>query len=337
MPPKYGLPLTGKNVTKARIGIVGGAGYTAGELIRILLNHPYVEISWVHSQSQADKPITSVHQDLLGDTALTFTSTLDWSAIDILFLCSGHGASQAFLEQNDAPKTIKIIDLSQDFRMADSSHNFVYGLPELQKNRIREAERVANPGCFATCIQLGILPLAQAGLLAEDVHIHAITGSTGAGQKPTATSHFSWRNNNISIYKAFRHQHLREINQSIQGLLPGYSAKLNFLPVRGNFTRGIFASLYTSISASLDEVQKLYQQFYEDSPFVHLATENPHLKQVVNTNKGIIYLEQHEGILLVISLIDNLLKGASGQAVQNMNLMMGWDETSGLKLKAVSF
>lgn len=337
MPLRSGLLLTKKNVTKARIGIVGGAGYTAGELLRILLNHPHVEIGWVHSQSQADKPITSVHYDLLGDTELIFTSALDWSAIELLFLCSGHGASQAFLQQNDVPKAIKIIDLSQDFRIADPSHDFVYGLPELQKSRIREADRVANPGCFATCIQLGLLPLAQAGLLAEDVHIHAITGSTGAGQKPTATSHFSWRNNNISIYKAFRHQHLREINQSIQRLQLGYSAKLHFLPVRGNFTRGIFASLYTPTSASLKEVQQRYQQFYADAPFVHLTTENPHLKQVINTNKGVIYLEKHEETLLIISLIDNLLKGASGQAIQNMNLMMGWEETTGLRLKASLF
>lgn len=324
-------------MNKATVGIVGGAGYTAGELLRILINHPYTEIGWVHSQSQTDKPITSVHQDLLGETELVFTSVLDWSAIDVLFLCGGHGASQTFLQQHDVPDTIKIIDLSQDYRMESPEHTFVYGLPELHKNRIKEAEKVANPGCFATCIQLGLLPLSQAGLLTEDVHIHAITGSTGAGQQPTATSHFSWRNNNISIYKAFRHQHLREIKQSMLGLQPDYSAKLNFLPVRGNFTRGIFASLYTTVPGSLSQTQEVYKHFYQDSPFVHLTDTNPHLKQVVNTNKGIVYLEQHEDTLLVISMIDNLLKGASGQAVQNLNLMMGWEETAGLNLKGTSF
>ncbi|WKN43113.1 N-acetyl-gamma-glutamyl-phosphate reductase [Tunicatimonas pelagia] len=324
-------------MTKAKVGIVGGAGYTAGELIRILLNHPQAEIGWVHSQSQGGKPVTTVHQDLLGEIELAFTAELDWSVIDILFLCSGHGASQAFLQENTVPDSIRIVDLSQDFRLADPSHNYVYGLPELNKNQIKETSWVANPGCFATCIQLGILPLAHAGLLSDDVHIHAITGSTGAGQKPTATSHFSWRNNNISVYKAFRHQHLREINQSLLSLQPNYSAKLNFLPVRGNFTRGIFASLYTAVSIKLEEAQELYRQFYEDSPFVFVAETHPHLKQVVNTNKGIIYLEQHDDTLLIISMIDNLLKGASGQAVQNMNLMMGWDETAGLRLKSSMF
>ncbi len=324
-------------MTKATIGIVGGAGYTAGELLRILINHPNAEIGWVHSQSQTEKPIAFVHQDLLGETELAFTSTLNWSAIDILFLCGGHGASQTFLQQHDVPESIKIIDLSQDFRMESPTHSFVYGLPELNKNQIREANKIANPGCFATCIQLGLLPLAQAGLLTDDIHVHAITGSTGAGQQPTATSHFSWRNNNISIYKAFRHQHLREIRQSLIGLQPNYSAKLNFLPVRGNFTRGIFASLYTIVEASLSQTQEIYQQFYQDSPFVHLTDTNPHLKQVVNTNKGIVYLEKHDDTLLVISMIDNLLKGASGQAVQNLNLMMGWEETAGLNLKSSLF
>lgn len=335
--PKSGLRLTEMNVTKTRVGIVGGAGYTAGELIRILLNHPQVEVGWVHSQSQSNKLVTTIHHDLIGDTELTFTSKLDWLAIEVLFLCSGHGASQAFLEKNAVPDTIKIIDLSQDFRIANSSHNYVYGLPELNKSQIKEAKNIANPGCFATCIQLGILPLAQAGLLKEDMHIHAITGSTGAGQKPTATSHFSWRNNNISIYKAFQHQHLREINQSLISLQPDYSAKLNFLPVRGNFTRGIFASLYTAFSGSQEEAQELYRKFYEDSPFVFLTETNPYLKQIINTNKGLVYLEKHDDTLLIISMIDNLLKGASGQAVQNMNLMMGWEETAGLRLKSSMF
>lgn len=324
-------------MTSAKIGIVGGAGYTAGELIRILLNHPQVEIAWVHSQSQSGKPIASLHQDLLGDTDLVFTDALDWSQTDVLFLCSGHGASKAFLEQEVVPDHVKIIDLSHDYRLADSAHDFVYGLPELYKNQIREARHIANPGCFATCIQLGVLPLAYGELLQEDVHVNAITGSTGAGQQPTATSHFSWRNNNISVYKPFTHQHLNEIMQSVTGLQPDYAGKLRFLPVRGNFTRGIFASLYTRVTASLEEVTQRYQQFYQDAPFVHITSENPHLKQVVNTNKCLIHLQQHEDTVLIISMIDNLLKGASGQAVQNMNLMMGWEETTALRLKSSSF
>lgn len=324
-------------MTKANIGIVGGAGYTAGELLRILINHPLVDITWVHSRSQAGKSITTVHQDLIGEFELVFTSTIDWSAIDVLFLCGGHGASRSFLEKETVPDTVKIIDLSQDFRIADPAHNFVYGLPELHKDQLREAQQVANPGCFATCLQLGLLPLASAGLLKKNVHINAITGSTGAGQQPTATSHFSWRNNNISVYKPFRHQHLREINQSLRELQPDFVGKLQFLPVRGNFTRGIFASMYTSIEATLAEVQPLYQRFYQDEPFVHLTDENPYLKQVVNTNKCIIHFEQYEDTLLIISMIDNLLKGASGQAVQNLNLMMGWEETVGLQLKGSFF
>lgn len=324
-------------MAKAQVGIVGGGGYTAGELIRILLYHPNVELAWVHSKSQAGKPLSSVHQDLLGDTNLGFTDRLDWSGIDVVFLCSGHGASRAFLESESVPADTKIVDLSHDYRMADSKHDFIYGLPELYGRQITEANRVANPGCFATAIQLGLLPLAQAGLLRDDVHIHAITGSTGAGQEPTASSHFSWRNNNVSVYKPFTHQHLPEIKQSLLGLQPDFPGILQFIPVRGNFTRGIFASLYTKIDESLPEVKNIYQHFYEAAPFVHLTTENPHLKQVVNTNKCVLYLQQHEGTLLIISLIDNLLKGASGQAVQNMNLMMGWDEKQGLQLKGAFF
>ena len=324
-------------MTKATVGIVGGAGYTAGELIRILLNHPFVEIGWVHSQSQSGKPVTSIHQDLLGDTDLIFTNTLDWDVTNVLFLCSGHGASKAFLEQESVPSHVKIVDLSHDYRIANPDHDFVYGLPELYKNRIKEANHIANPGCFATCIQLGVLPLAYGEWLQEDVHVNAITGSTGAGQQPTATSHFSWRNNNISVYKPFSHQHLAEIMQSIGGLQPDYTGKLQFLPVRGNFTRGIFASLYTKVAASLEEVKAVYQKFYQDAPFVQLSDENPHLKLVVNTNKCIIHLQKHEDTLLIISMIDNLLKGASGQAVQNMNLMMGWEETTALRLKSSSF
>ena len=322
---------------KKSIGIVGGAGYTAGELIRLLLHHPYVRIAWIHSHSQAGQPVATVHQDLVGDTALAFTDTLDFDTVDALFLCMGHGASAEFLADHTVPDHLSIIDLSQDFRLADPSHSFVYGLPELQRERIREATRIANPGCFATCIQLGLLPLAQAGWLQDEVHIHGITGSTGAGQRPTETGHFSWRNNNVSVYKAFRHQHLREITQSVRSLQPDFHQALNFIPVRGNFTRGIFVTLYTSLNESLEVARTHYQRFYQEAPFVTVTDTNPHLKQVVNTNKGVVYLEENDGKLLVISMIDNLLKGASGQAVQNLNLMMDWEETTGLRLKAGYF
>ena len=322
---------------EANIGIVGGAGYTAGELIRLLVHHPYAKIAWVHSNSMAGRPVSDVHQDLVGDTDLLFTDTLSLSDLDVLFLCMGHGASAEFMNEHTVPDTVKIIDLSQDFRLANPSHDFVYGLPELQKERIREATRIANPGCFATAIQLGLLPLAQAGLLSEEVHIHGITGSTGAGQRPSDTGHFSWRNNNVSVYKAFRHQHLREITQSVQSLQPDFSRALNFIPVRGNFTRGIFVTLYTSVNKSLESIRQHYQRFYQDAPFVKVVLANPHLKQVVNTNKGLVYLEQQDDKILVISMIDNLLKGASGQAIQNLNLMMGWEETVGLQLKAGYF
>ncbi len=319
-----------------KAGIVGGAGYTAGELLRLLLHHPFVEVSYVHSKSNAANPLHAVHSDLLGDTELSFTDALHYD-IDILFLCVGHGEAKVFWSENDVPDSVKVIDLSQDFRIVDPTHDFVYGLPELHKNRIQEAQHIANPGCFATCLQLGLLPLAYAGVLKNDIHVNAITGSTGAGQKPSATSHFSWRNNNISVYKAFEHQHLREINQSLNFLQEGIASRLYFLPVRGNFTRGIFASMYTKIDYPLQEAFQLYKSFYEDAPFVHLTHANPDLKQVVNTNKAIIHLHQHEDTLLIISMIDNLLKGASGQAVQNMNLMFGLDETVGLRLKASFF
>ena len=324
-------------MTKASVGIVGGAGYTAGELLRLLIHHPNTTIAWVHSQSMAGREVAEVHQDLVGDTELLFTDALSFAAVDVLFLCMGHGASAEFLSRHKVPDHVRIIDLSQDFRIVDPSHNFVYGLPELQKVRIREATRIANPGCFATCIQLGLLPLAQAGLLHDEVHIHAITGSTGAGQRPTDTGHFSWRNNNVSVYKAFRHQHLREITQSIKSLQSDFSHALNFIPVRGNFTRGIFATLYTQLDAPLETVRAQYEQFYQDAPFVVLTESNPHLKQVVNTNKGIVYLDKVDDKLMIVSMIDNLLKGASGQAVQNLNLMMGWEETAGLRLKATYF
>ena len=322
---------------KTRVGIVGGAGYTAGELIRLLIHHPRVQLTWVHSGSQSGRAVTEVHQDLVGETELTFTDTLGWNDADLVFLCVGHGVAKEFLAQNPVPKHIKVIDLSQDFRIADASHDFVYGLPELYKTRICEATRVANPGCFATAIQLGVLPLAQAGLLQDEVHIHGITGSTGAGQQPTETTHFSWRNNNVSVYKAFRHQHLREIEQSIKNLQPDFDHALNFIPVRGNFTRGIFVTLYTQTNESLANVQQQFKAFYQDAPFVTVTNETLHLKQVVNTNKAIVKVEVYDGKVLITSIIDNLLKGASGQAVQNMNLMMGWEETTGLRLKAGYF
>lgn len=321
---------------KIRVGIVGGAGYTAGELLRLLVNHPQTEITFVHSKSNAGNPLHEVHTDLLGDINLSFSGELHYD-IEVLFLCVGHGESKVFWAENEIPAHVKVIDLSQDFRIADPEHDFVYGLPELHKNRIRESQHIANPGCFATCLQLGLLPLAQAGLIVNDVHINAITGSTGAGQKPSATSHFSWRNNNVSVYKAFEHQHLREIRQSLSFLQDGLSSQLYFLPVRGNFTRGIFASIYTRVDQSLEKSAKLYHSFYEDAPFVHVTASNPNLKQVVNTNKAVIYLQRHEDTLLIISMIDNLLKGASGQAVQNMNLMFGLEETAGLQLKASFF
>lgn len=321
---------------KIKVGIVGGAGYTGGELIRILLHHPHTDIRFIHSNSNADRLVSQVHTDLIGETDLVFSSSLR-DDIDVLFLCTGHGAAKAFLQENQIGQHIKIIDLSQDFRMADPSHSFVYGLPELNYGQIKEAQSIANPGCFATCIQLGLLPLAHQQWIQDDIHVNAITGSTGAGQKLTETSHFSWRNNNISIYKPFQHQHLKEIRQSLQSLQKGFNHPLHFIPVRGNFTRGILASLYTKIKQPLEEIREVYQAFYKNAPFVHLSMENPHLKQVINTNKGVLYLEKHDEMLLIVSMIDNLLKGASGQAVQNMNLMFGLEETAGLQLKASFF
>ncbi len=321
----------------ARIGIVGGAGYTAGELLRLLIHHPYAEIGWVHSSSQAGRFVFEVHQDLVGETELRFSSVLAWDAIDALFLCSGHGASAKFMRENTVPDRIKIIDLSQDFRAEGPEHSFVYGLPELQRDRIKQATRVANPGCFATGIQLGLLPLAKNHLLNTDVHINAITGSTGAGQQPTDTTHFSWRSNNVSVYKPFQHQHLREITQSVRQLQPDFAHFLNFIPVRGNFARGIFASSYLETTLTTEEARELYTSYYQDAPFVTVTATNPHLKQVVNTNKALVYVEAIDGNLLIISMIDNLIKGASGQAIQNLNLMTGWDETSGLRLKAGYF
>ncbi len=321
---------------KIKVGIIGGAGYTAGELIRLLLHHPQVNIAFVHSESQTGKPIYKIHQDLLGDTNLCFTDEVS-QAVDVWFLCMGHGRSRTFLEAHPPEANLKIIDLSNEFRLKADRGTYVYGLPELNRVAIQQANYIANPGCFATAIQLALLPLAKANLLQQPIHVHAITGATGAGQRPTSTTHFAWRDNNLSIYKAFQHQHLEEIQQSVTQLQPDFEQPINFLPLRGNFSRGIFASIYTELEGDLDYFQTLYTAYYEDAVFTHLTTENPSLKQVVNTNKGILYLEKQDGKLLIISLIDNLLKGASGQAVQNMNLLLGLEETMGLNLKASYF
>ena len=322
------------------VGIVGGAGYTGGELLRILVNHPYVDIAFVHSNSNAGNLVSDVHTDLFGDTDLKFTNELSQD-IDTLFLCVGHGDARKFLEANKFDSRIKIIDLSQDFRLNQKStiddRKFVYGLPELNKEKIKSAHNIANPGCFATCLQLGLLPLAKAGLLNSEVHISATTGSTGAGQKPGSTSHFSWRNNNLSVYKAFEHQHLNEIGESLTQLQPNFEHRINFIPYRGAFPRGIMASIYIDCNLTLEEAEKLYQDFYAEAPFTHLSKANIDLKQVVNTNKCLLHLEKHGNKLLILSITDNLLKGASGQAVQNMNLMFGLDETVGLRLKASYF
>lgn len=318
-----------------KVGIIGGAGYTAGEMLRILLNHPEVDVHFVNSLSNAGNKLYSVHEGLFGETEMDFTDQLPLEQVDAIFICSGHGDSKKFLEANNVPERVKIIDLSQDFR--DESNGFVYGLPEVNRERIKKANKLANPGCFATAIQLGILPLAAKGLIRNDIHTNGITGSTGAGVKPSSTSHFSWRNNNLSIYKAFTHQHLIEINQTIKQLQPDFTQEINFLPLRGDFARGIFVSSYTECDLSAEELTALYKEFYKDAAFTFVMDANLDLKQVVNTNKAIVHVEKHGNKVLAISAIDNLLKGASGQAVQNFNLMFGLDETCGLKLKSVAF
>ncbi|MBN2766069.1 MAG: N-acetyl-gamma-glutamyl-phosphate reductase [Paludibacteraceae bacterium] len=324
-------------MTKIKAGVIGGAGYTAGELLRILVNHPNVEIEFVNSSSNAGNPVIDVHSGLVGETNLVFTSELPFEKVDVLFLCSAHGDSKKFMDEHNVPENLKIVDLSTDYRQKRDDHDFVYGLPEMNRNEIRNAQRIANPGCFATAIQLALLPLAAARKITDEVHVNAITGSTGAGVKPSSTSHFSWRNNNISIYKAFGHQHLQEIGQSMRQLQAGFDKDINFLPVRGNFPRGIFVSTYLNTDISLDEAKSLFKDYYRDAAFTFVVDKNPDMKQVVNTNKAIIYLEKHGRKLLIVSMIDNLLKGASGQAVQNMNLMFGLDEKAGLNLKAIGF
>lgn len=327
-------------MSKIKAGIIGGAGYTGGEMLRVLVNHPNVEIAFVNSTSNAGNLISDVHTDLIGDTDLRFVSDINQD-IDVLFLCVGHGDAKKLLAANPINGNVKIIDLSQDFRLHEKckfeNRSFVYGLPELNRDKIKSAKNIANPGCFATCIQLGLLPLASKGLINNEVHINATTGSTGAGQSLAATSHFSWRNNNLSIYKAFEHQHLNEISESLLQLQPSLKEALNFIPQRGAFTRGILAAMYLESELTLEEAYSIYEDYYSAHPFTHVSRKNIDLKQVVNTNKALVHIEKHGGKLFVISIIDNLLKGASGQAVQNMNLMFGLEEDAGLKLKAANF
>jgi N-acetyl-gamma-glutamyl-phosphate reductase len=321
-----------------KAGIIGGAGYTAGELIRLLLNHPDVSIKWIHSSSNAGNLVSDVHQGLIGETTLRFTDTTNWDEIDVLFCCTPHGETRRFMESNDVPQDLRIIDLSTDYRIEDGTHDFVYGLPELNRKRIvRGAKHIANPGCFATAIQLGLLPLAKNLLLNSPIQVTAITGSTGAGVKPSATSHYSWRNDNVSVYKPFKHQHLAEIKQSLKTLQSSFNTELNFIPVRGCFSRGIMAIIYLDLDVELDEVRRLYEEYYEDHNFTFISDKAPDLKDVVNTNKCIINLQKVDGKLLITTVIDNLLKGASGTAVHNMNLLFGLHERVGLKLKPSAF
>ncbi|PWG04799.1 N-acetyl-gamma-glutamyl-phosphate reductase [Polaribacter aquimarinus] len=322
------------------VGIIGGAGYTAGELIRLLLNHPETNINFVYSTSNAGNKLYKVHQDLIGDTEIEFTQEIN-ANVDVLFLCLGHGNSTAFLKANHFSDNTKIIDLSNDFRLVKDKvidgKEFIYGLPELQKEAIQTAQYIANPGCFATALQLAILPLAANGLLKNDVHINAVTGATGAGTSLSKTTHFTWRDNNFSHYKAFNHQHLGEINQTVNQLQSNFDSEINFMPNRGNFSRGIFATTYTKFKGSLEDAKKIYKDFYKEAAFTFVSNESIHMKQVVNTNKCLVQLEKHGNKLLITSTIDNLLKGASGAAIQNMNLMYGFEETLGLNLKANYF
>ena len=318
-----------------KVGIIGGAGYTAGELIRLLINHPAVEIAFIHSTSNAGNAVTDIHGGLIGETDLRFSAEYDLTAVDVLFLCSAHGQSRKFWEENPAPVTLKIIDLAQDFR--DESCGYVYGLPEINRERISKTTRLANPGCFATAIQLALLPLAANNLLKNEVHITAITGSTGAGVKPGATTHFSWRSDNLSVYKAFEHQHLIEIGRTLKSLQPSFDSAVNFVPMRGDFARGIFASVYTDCDLTAEQATALYNDFYKDAAFTFVSERDVDLKQVVNTNKAVVRVAKYGNKLHIVSTIDNLLKGASGQAVQNMNIMLGLDEKMGLNLKPSAF
>lgn len=319
-----------------KVGIVGAAGYAAGELIRLLVNHPDAEIVFAHSGSNAGNLFADVHEGLLGETDLTFSSELLLDKIDVLFICLGHGKSAEFLANNKVPDSVRIIDFAQDFRIAAPGNDYVYGLPEIHRSAIAGAQHVANPGCFATCIQLALLPLAKIGALNGDVVINAITGSTGAGVKPQATTHFSWRNNNMSVYKVFTHQHLHEIKQSIAELQPEFGGELDFVPYRGDFARGIFTTVFMRTPLEQEEIDAAFAM-YDGEPFTHYIARDIDLKQVVNTNRALVHAQKYGDRLLVTSVIDNLLKGAAGQAVENMNIMFGLPETAGLRLKASAF
>ena len=318
------------------VGILGAAGYTGGELIRVLLNHPQVNIVFANSESNAGNLVSDVHEGLIGETDLKFTSEMPFDKVDVVFFCFGHGKSEQFLKEHTIPANVKIIDLAQDFRIK-GDHDYIYGLPETHKTAIEACQHLANPGCFATCIQLAMLPALKNKLIEGDIHVSGVTGSTGAGEKPGATTHFSWRTDNISLYKTFTHQHLLEINQTVQELYPGYQGRVLFIPQRGCFARGIFVTAVAKCNFPIEEVQRLYADYYRDAAFTHFVTTSPDMKQVVNTNKALVYVEKYEDQLLMVSTIDNLLKGAVGQAVQNMNLMFGIEETAGLQLKASAF
>lgn len=320
-----------------KIGILGAAGYTGGELIRLLLNHPEAEIVFANSESNAGNLVADVHEGLLGDTELRFTSEMPFDKVDVVFFCFGHGKSEQFLREHTIPAHVKIIDLAQDFRLAAPDNDYVYGLPEINRERIAAAQHVANPGCFATCIQLGLLPAAKLGIVKGDIAVNAITGSTGAGQKPGATTHFSWRNNNMSIYKAFCHQHVPEICQSLKQVQGELDAEIDFIPYRGDFARGIFATEVVKTDMPIEQIVEAYKAFYKDAPFTHYVDNAIDMKQVVNTNKALVHCDKFGNKLLITSTIDNLLKGAVGQAVQNMNIMFGVEETMGLRLKAGAF
>lgn len=320
-----------------KIGILGAAGYTGGELIRLLLNHPEAEIVFANSESNAGNLVADVHEGLLGDTDLRFTSEMPFDKVDVVFFCFGHGKSEQFLREHTIPAHVKIIDLAQDFRLAAPDNDYVYGLPEINHERIAAAQHVANPGCFATCIQLGLLPAAKLGIVKGDIAVNAITGSTGAGQKPGATTHFSWRNNNMSIYKAFCHQHVPEICQSLKQVQGELDAEIDFIPYRGDFARGIFATQVVKTDMPIEQIVEAYKAFYKDAPFTHYVDNAIDMKQVVNTNKALVHCDKFGNKLLITSTIDNLLKGAVGQAVQNMNIMFGVEETMGLRLKAGAF
>lgn len=332
-----------------KIGILGAAGYTGGELIRLLLNHPEAQIVFANSESNAGNLVSDVHEGLIGETDLRFTDAMPFDKVDVVFFCFGHGKSEQFLKEHTIPSDVRIIDLAQDFRIK-GSHDYVYGLPEIHKAEVQQAHHVANPGCFATAVQLGLLPAAKMGLINDDVAVNGITGSTGAGQKPGATTHFSWRNNNLSTYKLFTHQHLHEICQSLNEVRPqcapqisspiGESAdtvSIDFIPYRGDFARGIFVTEVVKTNKELDGIVDFYKTFYQDAAFTHYVDKAPDLKQVVNTNKCLVHCDKVGNKLIITSVIDNLLKGAVGQAVQNMNLMFGIDETAGLRLKASAF